>query len=147
MYGNVTWWSWSWKSPFPKSPTVSVTCCCDRSGFCSVCLTVTLLCEISARTMSTGESFCIITIISIYLSFNHHLSGKDLDSFEFTFCCNFSFVPPASVHGWSSWCQVVQDALLCLATALHLVCATNCANRRMTFSSTKLDEWIQSVST
>lgn len=55
--GSMTWWSWCWRSPYPKSPTVSATCCCARSGFYSACSTVTSSCERSARLMSTGESF------------------------------------------------------------------------------------------
>lgn len=51
------------------------------------------------------------------------------------------------VHGWSSWCQVGRGALRCQVTVLHSAYATNCASRRMTFSFTRLDGWIQSVST
>lgn len=56
-YGSVTWWSWCWRSLYPRSPIVSVTCCCARLGFYWACSTATSLCERSVRLMSTGESF------------------------------------------------------------------------------------------
>lgn len=57
-YGSMTWWSWCWRSAYPRSPTVSATCCCARLGFYWACSTATSLCERSVRLMSTGESFC-----------------------------------------------------------------------------------------
>ena len=40
-YGNVTLWSWCWRSLYPRSLTVSVTCCCARLGFYWACSTAT----------------------------------------------------------------------------------------------------------
>lgn len=61
-----------------------------------------------------------------------------------TSLCERSVRLMSTVLVWSSWCQAVQGALLCLATALHSAYATSCANRRMTFSFTRHDGWIQS---
>lgn len=121
-YGRVTWWSWCWRFLYRRSLTASATCCCVRSGFYWACSTATLLCERSVHLMSTGETFCTGIIFSGF-SF---MAGHDWNK-------GFFLLPPSSVLGWSSWCQAVQGALLCPAAALHLVCATSCANRRMTF--------------
>lgn len=54
-------------------------------------------------------------------------------------------LPSPPVLAWSSWCQVVQGAPRCLAAALHSACATSCANRRTTSSSSRPAGWTRSV--
>lgn len=91
--------------------------------------------------------YCNTTYI-VSLTFTAFLKTSTFDWLvDITLHWNLSFFPLYSALVWSSWCQVVQDAPLCLATVLHLVYATNCENRRMTFWFTRLGEWIQSVST
>lgn len=69
-----------------------------------------------------------------------------LNGFVGSIVCLITGVHLSSALVWSSWCQEVRGAPLCPAAASHLVYATSCASRRMTFSSSRPDEWIQSVS-
>lgn len=54
--GSATWWRWCWRSPCPRSPRGSVTCCCARLAFCWACWTATSSSEKSVHLMSTGKS-------------------------------------------------------------------------------------------